>query len=34
LVDLFFEGRHRRLAGGQQMENDFKCFYFHFAWLV
>ena len=34
LVDLFFEGRHRRLAGGQQMENDFKCFYFHFALLV
>jgi len=32
--DLFFEGRHRRLAGGQQMENDFKCFYFHFALLV
>jgi len=34
LVDLFFEGRHRRLAGGQLMENDFKCFYFHFAFLV
>jgi hypothetical protein len=34
LIDLFFEGRHRRLAGGQQMENDFKCFYFHFALLV
>ena len=34
LVDLFFEGRHRRLAGGQQMENNFKCFYFHFALFV
>jgi len=34
LVDLFFEGRHRRLAGGQQMEKRLQMFYFHFALLV
>lgn len=33
-VDLFFEGYHRRLAGRELMENDFKCFNFHFARLV
>jgi hypothetical protein len=29
LVDLFFKGRRRRLAGGQLMENDFEYFCLH-----
>ena len=31
LVDLFFQGRRRRLAGGELVKNNFENFCFHFA---